>query len=230
MISEDEYNKRVAENKIIYLQQVASNSFDFTKFHGFDALSGEVTFIRLLKKVHDIYTAVNLNMLPYLKELHGADAVKLENSVFKDVELKTCFVEISANTAFKTVNGTIYTTKDLSQWPNGVPYSKVALLTSAFKASFGTTNKQPHKKDRDTYLLLIDGSNSKVIDCFMLEGSKVVKFLETSRDIKLGSFIKYGNSTASELNNCIGWDKWIESILPILPTNKTLNKNAVIKS
>lgn len=228
MISVDEYNKRVYENKQIYLNQVASGSFDFTKFHGVDALAGEVTLIRLLKKVHDIYTAVNLNMLPYLTEHIGADAVKLVNNEFYDVELKTCFVDITPNSAFKTAKNTIYTTKDVSKWGDKVERSKVALLTSAFKASF-TIKNNLHTKNRDTYLLLIDGNNSNVIDCFMLEGQKVVEFLETSRDIKLGSFIKYGHSISHNLNNYIGWQKWVDSILPTLPTKQVLNKKAVAK-
>lgn len=211
MITHSEYLRRVVENTAEWKKQSATKSFDITKYHGFDKQAGECTVVSLLKKTHDVYGAVVLGFLPYLDEQTGADAVKLEDNQYVDVELKTCYVTVTPNTAFRTARNTIYHTKDVSLWGKYVDRNKTQLIESKFSAAFKIKNNL-HTKDRETYIIAIDGVLGSIIDVYYLEGKQVLKYLETSKDIKLGTFMKEGLRFVSPVEPAIGWQNWIDSI------------------
>jgi len=224
-ISVNEYIRRVDENTKEFINQMKENSFDITKFHGFDVEKGILSPIILLKKVHDIFAAVVLRKLPYLKKNHGADAVELSNTnEFIDIELKTSYNSISESKAFKTAANTVYFTKDVKLWKGDwVDRNKTALAKSQFNAKFEIKNNL-HTKERKTYLLCIDSDSSEFICAYSMPGKKVLEFLETSKDIKLASFMTYGTEVTDLVLEPVGWDKWIERHLPILETKRCSTK------
>ena len=63
---------------------------------------------------------------------------------------------------------------------------------------------------------IIDGISGKVIDAYSMSGDKVIKYLATSGDIKLRSFISDGVSIRNPLENFIGWEKWLNTLKPTL--------------
>lgn len=224
MITQEEYIKRVNENTLEWNKQRKEKSFDITKFHGFDARAGDLNHVVLLKKVHDIYGAIVLGFLPFLSEQCGADAVKLSDNSYEHVELKTCYASVSPKTAFKTKSNTIYYTKDVEIWDEYVDKSKTQLIESTFSAAFSIKNNL-HTKHRETYIIAIDGNNGDIIDVFYLPGSIVVDYLKSSKDIKLGTFMKKGIQFRSETFNAIGWKNWISDMLPKLKVKTCESKS-----
>jgi len=217
MITVDEYKKRIQENTVEWYNQKTTNSFDITKYHGVDATAGSVNTILLLKKTHDIYAALILGFLPYILENTGADAVRLDAHGYTDVELKTCYAHISPSTAFKTERDTIYCTKDVGMWGKYVDKNKTQILESTFSAAFRITHNL-QTKNRDTYIIAIDGTDGCIIDIYSLEGNLVVDYLKTSNDIKLGSFLSKGTKVASPVEVVKGWYTWVDGLLPLLET------------
>lgn len=221
MIDKALYKKRVAENKIELAHQRSNGSFDITKFHGVDYERGILQPIRLIKKSHDIFAAVLLGFLPYLAEHNGADGVMLENDEFLDVELKTCYTHISPKLAFKTKQGTVYFTKDVSSWEwDWVDKNKTCLAKSQFKASFDIKNNL-HTKDRKTFLICIDGDTGEIICVYSMEGKDVLEFLRSSNDIKLGSFMTSGKEVTDIAVPVTGWTKWIDRVKAPLEEKRT---------
>lgn len=203
------YLRKQKENTEELRKQEASESFDITKFHGYDYDRGVLPAVKLLKKVHDIFAAVRFGFLPYLGEHTGADAVMLENGIFIDVELKTCYSHISAATAFVTLAGTIYFTKDVSLWTDWVDENATSIAASQFKATF-EIKRNLQSKNRKTFLICIDGNTGEYICVYSMEGNLVLEFLKTSGDIKLGSFISKGKEVTDFLLPVVGWQNWLD--------------------
>lgn len=221
MIDEIEYIRRATENRNELALQNSTRSFDITKFHGVDYLKGELQAIKLIKKSHDIYAAIMLGFLPYLAEHNGADAVMLDNGKFIDVELKTSYTHISPKLAFRTKQGTVYFTKDVSSWDDDwVDKNKTCIAKSQFKASFDIKNNL-HTKDRKTFLICIDGDTGEIICVYSMEGKKVLEFLESSNDIKLGSFMSSGTEVSTVEVPVTGWDNWIDRVKDQLEVKRT---------
>jgi len=221
MIDKTEYKKRVEENKIELKYQRATRSFDITKFHGVDYERGILQPIKLIKKSHDIFAAIVLGFLPYLAEHNGADGVMLEDDEFLDVELKTCYTHISPKLAFRTKQGTVYFTKDVSSWDwDWIDKNKTCLAKSQFKATFDIKNNR-HTKDRKTFLICVDGDTGEIICVYSMEGKTVLEFLQTSNDIKLGSFMTSGKEVTDTTVPITGWTKWINRVKVQLEEKRT---------
>lgn len=221
MIDKIEYKKRAEENKVELKYQRATRSFDITKFHGVDYERGILQPIKLIKKSHDIFAAIVLGFLPYLAEHNGADGVMLEDDEFLDVELKTCYTHISPKLAFRTKQGTVYFTKDVSSWDwDWIDKNKTCLAKSQFKATFDIKNNR-HTKDRKTFLICIDGDTGEIICVYSMEGKTVLEFLQTSNDIKLGSFMTSGKEVTDTTVPITGWTKWIDRVKGQLEVKRT---------
>ena len=217
-MDEKEYNRRVRENTTILLQQESTRSRDLTKFHGFDALAGELGPDIAIYKAFDIRAATLLGHLPILRANTGADGVNLETNIFREAEYKMCYATATPETAFKTCNDTIYFTKDVNLWADEVKDTKTTSSGSKFSAKFNRDSKKA-SKNRDTYIIASDTVSEKYIDCYMLLGELVVKYLSSSGDIKLGSFMKYGKRV-DLLVPTIGYKNWINALLPTLKTKR----------
>lgn len=220
MIDAEEYIRRKNENTREMLRQNSIQSFDITKFHGIDAVKGSVRPIKLIKKSHDIYAAIILGFLPYLIEHTGADAVKLSNNEFEDVELKTCYAHISPSRAFKTKKGTIYFTKDVSLWDEWVDQNKTSVAESHFNAVFNVRYNLS-SKNRPTYLICVDADSGEIICIYELDGNTVVEYLKTSKDIKLGTFISRGRAVMDSMMPLTGWLAWCDRVSANLLVKRT---------
>lgn len=225
MITEQEYLRRVAENTAELLAQTKAGSFDITKFHGFDFVKGVLQPVKLLKKTHDIFAAVIIGALPYLDEHTGADGVILEDGVFHDIELKTCYSHLSPLHAFRTDQGTVYFTKDVGSWTGDwVDRNKTCIAKSKFSASFDIKHNL-HTKERKTFLICIDGTTGEIICVYAMEGKRVLEYLKTSNDIKLGSFMSSGVEITNVALPVTGWDAWIDRHKPLLVVKRTSLKS-----
>lgn len=94
-------------------------------------------------------------------------------------------------------------------------------MRSDINASYEVV-KNLEKKDRPTFLVVVDKSLWKVIDCYRMEGSKIIEFLTTNmntgepkkskkRDIKLGSFILHGQKVSIGIDT-YGLEHWEDLI------------------
>lgn len=218
MISVQEYARRVAENAAETKRQAKEKSFDLSKYHGFDTLAGTLTRAQLSQKSFDILAATILGVLPYLRQNTGADAVELSNGYFIDIELKTSRALPDPRKLFRTERGTLYFTKDVTKWTAGwIDRNKTSTASSQFSASFDI-NGNRDTKNRKTYLICIDDTTDEVICIHSMEGPKVLEFLTTSQDIKLGSFMKYGTKVTSAVVEIAGWENWCNKVSQNLVT------------
>lgn len=221
-ITQQEFQQRVAENTAELQKQITDRTRDVTKFHGFDALAGELDPDVVMHKSPDIWVAALIGCLAILAKKTGADGMTTDSIKYREAEFKSCYTYVSPDVAFKTPEGTIYFTKDVNMWGSHVKISNTSIAASKFKASFDPRADKV-SKDRDTYLVAKDVSSGKLIDCYMLTGDKVVKYLQTSRDIKLGSFINHGVQVPLQVPT-LTYAAWHSSILPTLQT-KSRSKN-----
>ncbi len=218
-----EIKRRIAENTKEIKRQVRRNQFDLKKFHGVDAEAGEISMFTLAAKAFDILAAVHVGALPYLKERHGADGVMIKRNMVVDVEFKTCARTISEKNAFITERGTVYTTSPKHESASVIKHSQCALIESYFNAAFDVKDKKIlQTKRRDTYLLTFDEVNNRVIDCYIMDGDNVVAFLETSNNIKMGSFIKYGKPVELVSGPVIGWHAWRKELADTLTVKRAV--------
>lgn len=224
-LPQQEFQRRVDENTVELKKQISNRTRDVTKFHGFDALAGELDPDVVMHKSSDIWVAALIGCLAILTRKTGADGVTSNGIEYKEVEFKSCYAHVSPDVAFKTPLGTIYFTKDVNMWGSHVKESTTQRAASKFKASFDKSKHKP-SKDRDTYLVAKDASSGELIDCYMLPGEKVIKYLKTSNDIKLGSFISDGKQVPLQVP-VLTFKSWHESILLILPT-KSRSKDGIL--
>ena len=217
-----EITRKIAENSAEIKRQTKNNSFDLKKFHGADAHAGDLSTFVLSAKAFDILAGAHIGALPYLKEKHGADGILIKNSKIEKVEFKTSARTINADNSFINTRGAIYLTKEDNKLLECVKKSEVVSLESAFFASFAVQYESNlHSKCRDTYLLAFDEHNNQIIDCFMLDGDTVVKYLRTSNSIKLGTFIKHGKSVVLESGPVTGYAQWKKELSTTLPLKST---------
>jgi len=219
-----EITRRIAENSAELKRQTKRNSFDLKKFHGADASAGELSAFVLSSKAYDILAGIHIGALPYLREQHGADGIIIKNGNIQEVEFKTSARTFNADNSFITARGTIYQTKKDNKLLKCVTFNESRLLESVFNAKFGSIKYQSNllSKCRDTYLLIFDEHTNQIIDCFMLDGNTVVKYLRSSNDIKLGTFISLGSRVVLESGPVIGYAAWKKKLGTILPLKRAV--------
>lgn len=218
-----EITRKIAENSAELKQQTKRNSFDLKKFHGADASAGELSAFVLSAKAYDILAGIHIGALPYLREKHGADGIIIKNGIIQQVEFKTSARTFNADNSFITKRGTIYHTKKDNKLLECVNRDETRTIESTFCASFGDIIYKSNllSKCRDTYLLVFDEHNNQIIDCFMLDGNTVVKYLRSSNDIKLGTFINQGSRVVLESGPVIGYAAWKKKLGTTLPLKRT---------
>jgi len=217
-----EIKRKIEENTAEIIRQTKINSFDLKRFHGADCNAGEATNFTLTAKAFDIIVAIHIGALAYFKEKHGADGIVLRKNKVVEVEFKTSSRMITNENAFRTINGAIYVTSPKNKLLNSIKHSKVACLASSFVAAFDVRYEENLKsKCRDTFLIAFDESNDSIIDCFELDGDTVVEYLGSSNSIKMGTFIKYGKRVNLVSGKAVGFEKWKESLLSVLPLKST---------
>ena len=217
-ITQQEFQRRVLENTTELKKQLADKTRDVTKFHGFDAVAGELDPDVVMHKSPDIWVAALIGCLAFLSKKTGADGMTTNGIAYREAEFKSCYTYVSPDVAFKTTQGTIYFTKDVNMWGSHVKINSTSSAASKFKASFDP-KADTLSKDRDTFLVAKDVSSGKLIDCYMLTGDKVVEFLQSARDIKLGSFMKNGTQVPLQVPT-LSYDAWYKSVLPTLLTKQ----------
>lgn len=227
------FTRRVTENTAEYLNQLATNSMDYKKFHGFDALAGELGRWELAKKSHDILGAVMLGMLPVLRSKTGFDAMKLVNNTFVGVELKSSYTNESK--FIRTAQNAIYSAT-LEKIVNG-KIDKVN--ATSYKSNFNATYSIIENlglKNIDTYLIIIDSRTDEIVDCFLIIGPVMEIYLNERKipasgnvQIKLSTFEKLGTQYTDTIVPIIGLEAWKKSLLPALPLVHVVSKKRQTK-
>ncbi len=223
-----EYIRRRDENTAEYRRQLKSNSFDIKKFHGFDVIAGTLGRWELSKKPHDILGAVLLGFLPILRKKTGYDAMRLDGVNFVGVELKSSytdegkFIKTKLNTIYSATTDRLFDGKIYKQY------------TTSFKSNFNATYsiiENLGMKNIDTYLIIIDNRTDEIVDCFLIEGPGMEKYLDSitipvsgNVQIKLSVFERLGSQYTNTITPIIGLEQWKESLLPDLPLIHVINK------
>ena len=223
MISVEEYKRRVEENTKEYNRQSAQGQFDLRQYHGFDTLARKATKCVLMKKPADILCAVILGFLPILTKNTGADAIRLDGIIFTPVELKSSFTDESK--FIKTDRGTIYSASPGRIVNNTISPNNVTNLKSCYNATYSIKDNIS-LKGIDTYLVVLDSRNDDVIDCFCIPAEKMVAYFNSRKvaasgnlQIKLAEFMNLGKQFNTVIP-MIGFEKWREQLLPLLPVVK----------
>jgi hypothetical protein len=220
MITKQEYDRRVSENTKIFLEQQAVGLFSPPSYYAIDACPGEYSMIVACNKVNDILASVLLQKLAYVKETNGADGAEFVNGIMEGIEFKLSYRCLNRTTAFKTVNNSIYFTKSILGHDDWVPESTTTGAKSKFEAKFkASTVATWESKRRTTYFVTFEGESSKVICAYRMSGDNVMQLLGTSKSIKLGSFMRFGEEI-STIIPAIGWDNWCSSKLPHLEVRR----------
>jgi len=225
MITAATYRKRVLQNTETFNKQKQNNSFDLKQYHGFDLEAGQASSTTLSSKSHDIRCAVILGFLPILGKKTGPDAIKLTGKIFSSVELKSSYTDESK--FYKTIKDTVYSVSP-GKIVNGVVFRKdTTSIKSVFNASYNIKDNIS-SKGIDTYLILLDSRNEDVIDCFEVTGDVMMDYLNDrtipasgSLTIKLSIFISKGSRAKSAIP-VIGFDKWENFLLPVLPVVRVI--------
>ena len=224
-----EFLRRTQENTTEYHRQEKADSFDLKKFHGFDALAGEVSRSVLARKANDIMDAVVHSMLPILHENHGTDAYRLNpDGSFSPVELKSTYTDESK--FFKTESGAIYSVTLDKIKPDGTVLKN---NTTSFKSNFNATyeiRNNLEAKNMDMYLTIRDSRTDYLVDCYHVPAKEIFNYLKDknvpksgSVPIKLTTCMKIGTRVETAITDIIGIDNWKKTLLPTLPTIKVVH-------
>lgn len=235
MILFQEYIRRRDENTAEYNRQIATNSFDPKKFHGFDAVAGELSRSKLASKTHDILAAVILGFLPVLNSKSGTDAMRLDDDLtYSHVELKTSYTE--EEKFIKTPKDSVYSVTTNKIVNNEVPRDSTTSIKSNYEAAYKIVNNLD-VKNIDTYLLLLDSRTDELIDCRMIEGKVMGDYLNSRKipssgnlKVKYTVFEELGTTVNHTCVPIIGFDVWKTKLLPSLPTVRVLPSSTKRKS
>jgi len=230
MITIDEYNKRVNENTLEYIRQQEVNSYDIKKYHGFDVCAGELSRCKLSSKTHDILCAVVLGFLPILDKRVGHDAIRLDDTIFTPVELKTSYADESK--FIKTKKDIIYSTTPGKIINGNISSNDTTSLKSCYNASYSIKDNIT-QKGIDTYLVLMDSRNDDIIDCFIITSANMISYLDGRTlsasgglQIKLAIFLKIGKRSSSHIP-VIGFETWSNNLLPLLPLVRVVGQKSM---
>lgn len=215
---------KIEHNRITYIQQQEEEKFDITKYEWADISSSEVDLVKALSKQADLAAAVQVGVLPFYNERHGADGIKILGNLVILVELKSTW--ISPDKIWQTENGTLYTGKPGKNSKTSVEsaaegkWSKLTLASVAGKKLL-------------TYLVWFESKPGnkffQVIDAWSLPGDYV--FAKLSDSIKKN--YKTAQIKASEFRihgdvvSCIvpakGLDVWKKEMRLTVPVYLTEN-------
>jgi hypothetical protein len=232
MITVDTFKLRVAENTATYIHQMANNSFDLKKYHGFDVIAGSVTSTILSSKAHDIRCAVILGLLPILGKKTGPDAKKLVGIIFQDVELKSSYTDESK--FYKTERNTVYSVSQ-DAIINGTAFKRNTTgLKSSYNAAYNIKDNIS-SKGIHTCLVIFDSRNDDVIDSYEIDSQTMTTYLNGrtasktgSLTIKLSTFMSKGVQSTTVIP-VVGFDNWRYLLLPSLPLIKVINDDETIQ-
>lgn len=209
-ITKQQYMERVEHNTITFHTQLSENRFDPSEYHLATNLKREVSIPTLLMNVHDIYAAAIIGALA-IPSMSGTDAILLEDGVFKHVELKTSYINISS--IWKTVNNVLHTgTQNIR--------NKKRSVMSQFRATFTISKNTSKETMLDTYFICIDGSTGSPICAHKLEADSISNLLSSKtsgkKSISLWSFIRHGKEVSTCVDK-IGYKNWYAQTVDNVP-------------
>jgi hypothetical protein len=198
-ISAAEFDRRVQENTDLF-RKFYKTSADPARFHFYDARAGELSPMRLLDKVHDIFGAVAIGALPLIKGT-GADAMlKHGRRAAQEIELKFCKIDSSRYTV-GSKDGIYLADRK----------ARVA-LSASIKGQW-TINSEQHlqTKNRYTVLVVYDVCTDTFVEARGLDGDIVVECLSRSKKrngnkvITWNTFMNRGKKI-DLVTKCMGYD------------------------
>lgn len=226
-ISQAEFERRVNENTAEYKRQKSRNSFDIKRFHGFDAVAGELGRYELSKKPQDILGSVELGFLPILRKNTGVDAMRLGPCGFIGIELKSSYTD--ERKFVRTERGAVYSATPGKIINGEIRKNDTTSLKSNYNASYSIVGNI-EAKYVETYLLIIDSRTDRLIDCHVMTADNIKNYLSKriipnsgSVQIKLSIFEKYGYRYTDTILPILGFDAWKESLIPNMPLVKVIS-------
>lgn len=203
MISQTEFNKRVAYNSALFNKQTLKNEFTPSRYYLFDKKPKEMSPLEYGKLYHDIYAAVVCGTL-VMSDLMAKDSVEMRRGKVTKVELKTCYIK--TKDIFKNTKGNVM-----------VGYRTP--LLNHIRATYGKGSY--HEEDMPLYLVVCDTtdkwSKGGVIGAWQMKGEKVNSLLNESNNISLKKFMKHGKKKRAKVDT-IGWTRWYNTMYKRLPT------------
>jgi hypothetical protein len=146
----------------------------------------------------DMVAATVVGSIPFAGK-HGVDALMLVEGKFKEIEVKLSY-------RCKSV---------FSMGVKGGLYQGGAALKSAIAASYEIVNNLS-KKNIDTYFVVIDQDDCRIVEVSMLSGAVVVEKLNNctgkKRSIKLSTFLIHGKMIRDDHFTVLGVDEWQKEI------------------
>jgi hypothetical protein len=220
-LTQEEFDRRVAENTETFMRQKQDNSFDVSKYHLATHLKGELSIPILIANIHDIYASIIVGALAS-PDRHGCDAILMDNHIITHVELKTSY--LSQNSVWKNEKNKIYTGTSNNK-------NRMRAIESYLKAEYKLKMDNLEEKIMDTYLICIDGTSSDIICVYKIGKDNILSLLNYNNGIKhhgntyrksvqLYHFKKYGSLVKTSIPQ-VGIDEWKSMMLPNIPT---LNK------
>ncbi len=234
MITKTEFIRRRDENTAEYHRQEKEGSFDLKKYHGYDALKGTVSKWVLASKTYDILAAIVLGFLPILITKTGVDAMRLVDDEFRPAELKSTYTDESK--FIKTKNNTIYSATQDKIQDGKIDKDNTTSFKSNFNATYNIVNNIG-VKNIDTFLLVNDSRTDELVECYIMIGSVMEKYLNDkiipasgAIQIKLTKFEKLGEPYRDTIIPIIGLDDWKTSLLSDLPLVKVISRKKSTQS
>jgi len=174
--------------------------------------ANKLSFNTVMSKYSDILGCTAVGAIPVL-EKQGTDGFMWFNidgeDYLKEVEVKVSGVNQGDLALGK--RGGLYTSTNLAN------SSSKTSITSHFLGSFDNTmsHQTMMSKNRDTYLVMIDNTENKVIGSYCMPGRKVLSLLKERRSnigvsitFKLSAFKQHGHRWHTQLWEPEGFDKW----------------------
>ena len=203
-----EYLDAVAHNQAILKKCLNTRSIDFSDIVFWNGTSArELSFDEVAAKWADVLGCTAIGAIPSLEKT-GEDGHLWYSDADAPVpiETKVCGIR-HGDLALGSRRGLYYST-NLDN-----PNSKCA-ITSHFHGKFATMSWDTlQTKNRDTFLILFDKTENKIIDTWGIKGEKTLKLLESKQSnatitLKLSAFMYHGFHMKSGGFNNEGFEVW----------------------
>ena len=213
---------KLAHNRDVYIRQSLVKKYDITEYEWADIAAADVDLMKANSKQADMAAAIQVEVLPFYDQRHGADGLKIVDNLIVLVELKSTW--ISPETIWQTENGTLYT---------GVPgkTSKTTVDSAALGSWSKLSPNSVANKNLLTFLVWFESKPGNKffmpIGAWSLPGEYV--FGKLSRAVQQGNTSAQIKSSEFRLNgtheHCLGIAKglccWKDEMRLIVPTHLT---------
>jgi hypothetical protein len=172
----------------------------------------DLSMDEVMSKWADILGCTAAGAIPSIEKT-GADGYLIYSGETEPTPIETKLCGIRQTDLALGKRGGLYYSTNLDNW-----YSKCS-ITSQFSGKFdaGMSDTTMASKKRDTFLVLFDKTENKIIDVYGMKANKVLKLLQERKNnatitFKLSAFQQHGfkmQSGVAELEGFSAWEKRI---------------------